>query len=84
MAVSLFSMTIPTRLEMGHENSINRYIRKGRTDAKTKNFVLKLKKNVQMRGLTPSRLFEGQETYYTLFLIMRTLGRFQLVVHQIQ
>ena len=40
---------------MGHENSINRHIRKGRTDAKTKKLVLKLEKNVQMRGLTPSR-----------------------------
>ena len=35
---------IATRLEMGHENSINRDIRKGRTDAKTKNLVLKLEK----------------------------------------
>ena len=35
---------IATRLEMGHENSINRDIRKGRTDAKTKNLVLKLGK----------------------------------------
>ena len=35
---------IATRLEMGHENSINRYIRKGRTDAKTKKLVLKLEK----------------------------------------
>ena len=35
---------IATRLEMGHENSINRHIRKGRTDAKTKKLVLKLEK----------------------------------------
>ena len=35
---------IGTRLEMGHENSISRHIRKGRTDAKTKNLVLKLEK----------------------------------------
>ena len=35
---------IATRLEMGHENSINRDIRKGRTDAKTKKLVLKLEK----------------------------------------
>ena len=40
----LRKVAIATRLEMGHENSINRHIRKGRTDAKTKNLVLKLEK----------------------------------------
>ena len=35
---------IAMRLEMGHENSINRHISKGRTDAKTKKLVLKLEK----------------------------------------
>ena len=37
-------LTAQMVLEMGHENSINRDIRKGRTDAKTKKLVLKLEK----------------------------------------
>ena len=40
----LRKVAIATRLEMGHENSINRDIRKGKTDAKPKSSFSSLKK----------------------------------------